>query len=1087
MKKIFSYIILFLLPFGATSQNDNCINAIPLCSNPSFTFFSNSGPGSIIDFSVPAQSNISNPSPNPNPPNSGCLLSGELNPQWLLITVGNAGTLEFVFGAGNSANPQVGLYDWIMWPYSPTTCADIFNNTLPPIRCNWNGTSVGGTGIASATNIAAVGGSSVNFEAPIQVNQCQQFIICISNYSGVNSLVSFQSLGSASLSCNPNCNPNYAICAGASASIVPVNFASLSNPSYSMQPGGLTSVTGTFVVSPLVTTSYTTFITGINANNAVQTITSVSTVTVNAQPSAIPTTTQTTCTNTVSAFNLGLSFIPSTPAPSYSITWAPTPNGITNSTQASYSGSITPGIYNATISTGGGCNAITSFTINNQPLPPVFTINPLGSTFTITCANPTITINTSDPSLTYTWVNGISAPVNGSVASLTNFDVGTWSITAMDPVSMCLKTHTFNLAINTTAPTSTLTPNYQLITCTNSAIQTVTTTSTPSINIEHKYLFSNGLVVVTNATTGIVTPPPGTHTFVLTDLTNGCSTIKNFSVATSSGFPTFTLTSPIQNYSIGCVPKHTVDINIAGTESDPPGLALTYTILPPGTGTYNTGGQSAYSFSVPGQYTVVVRDVASGCETKSPFSVIQNTFTPNIAVAVQNPTLTCTTPSVILMGSSTNPSAGYRWLFTGGAGVLPGPTFTVNTILPPRITPIATYTFEVTDNNNACKSVSFVPIWENIYPPVARITGPNGNTISDAVSCKIPTLTLSNASTWGSPTGAFPTPLGVVAILWSGPSPQIPKQNSASYLAGQPGTYSMTAQDPNNGCTTNTIFTVIDNKDFPIVNNPVAASNATLDCSPNANNSATLTAFITSTVPVKYTWSNTLGDIKTATLSANSSTAFVLVNKPGDYRITVLNEQNGCITISSGKVVLGNLYAAFNSDIVEGFAPLTVNFSNNSQSSLNSLSITSVWNFGNSYTATTSSSILNISTVYNQAGTYTVTLFTNKGECFDTTYTVIHVELPSKLEIPNVFSPNGDGVNDLFFLRTSNLTSVKATIYDRWGNLVYEVESSSGNIEWDGKTQYGKEAAAGTYFYIITASGKDLEPYDTKGTISLFR
>jgi len=122
---------------------------------------------------------------------------------------------------------------------------------------------------------------------------------------------------------------------------------------------------------------------------------------------------------------------------------------------------------------------------------------------------------------------------------------------------MCQKTHTFNLVLNTTAPTSTLSPNYQLITCTNSAIQTITTTSTPSINIQHQFNFSNGLNVTTSATQAIVQPPPGTGTYVLTNLLNGCTVIKTFTVATSSGFPTFTLTSPIQNYSIGCAPKHT--------------------------------------------------------------------------------------------------------------------------------------------------------------------------------------------------------------------------------------------------------------------------------------------------------------------------------------------------------------------------------------------------------------------------------------------------------------------------------------------------------------------------------------------------
>ena len=203
MKQIF-FFVLIISSTLFSQNNDNCVSAMPLFSNPSFTFFTNSGPGSIVDFSVPASSNISNPTPNPNPPNSGCLFSGELNPQWLIVHVSNAGSLEFIFGANGSANPQVGLYDWIMWPYSPTTCAGIFNNTLPPVRCNWNGSGTGGTGIASASYIAAISGSSANFEAPLTVNACDQFIICISNFSGVNTLVTFESIGTASLFTGPS-------------------------------------------------------------------------------------------------------------------------------------------------------------------------------------------------------------------------------------------------------------------------------------------------------------------------------------------------------------------------------------------------------------------------------------------------------------------------------------------------------------------------------------------------------------------------------------------------------------------------------------------------------------------------------------------------------------------------------------------------------------------------------------------------------------------------------------------------------------------------------------------------------------------
>ena len=114
-------------------------------------------------------------------------------------------------------------------------------------------------------------------------------------------------------------------------------------------------------------------------------------------------------------------------------------------------------------------------------------------------------------------------------------------------------------------------------------------------------------------------------------------------------------------------------------------------------------------------------------------------------------------------------------------------------------------------------------------------------------------------------------------------------------------------------------------------------------------------------------------------------------------------------------------------------------------------------------------------------------MYVNKGSCRDTVVKVINVEMPSKLEVPNVFTPNGDGSNDLFFLKVANISEISALIFDRWGNKVFESTSSTGNIEWDGKNLSGKELPAGTYFYTIKATGKDGTEYEKKGNVSLYR
>ncbi len=135
-------LLAVALLLGITGKSQvtagDCGVAINACNNPSFSV-DPSGFGLVDEL---ANNNISNPQINPNCCNSGCLLSGELNSTWLIINVATSGTLEFSMGAsGGSGN----CYDWIMWSYDANSCANIQNNTLPPVACNWNGACGGFT------------------------------------------------------------------------------------------------------------------------------------------------------------------------------------------------------------------------------------------------------------------------------------------------------------------------------------------------------------------------------------------------------------------------------------------------------------------------------------------------------------------------------------------------------------------------------------------------------------------------------------------------------------------------------------------------------------------------------------------------------------------------------------------------------------------------------------------------------------------------------------------------------------------------------------------------------------------------------
>jgi gliding motility-associated-like protein len=88
------------------------------------------------------------------------------------------------------------------------------------------------------------------------------------------------------------------------------------------------------------------------------------------------------------------------------------------------------------------------------------------------------------------------------------------------------------------------------------------------------------------------------------------------------------------------------------------------------------------------------------------------------------------------------------------------------------------------------------------------------------------------------------------------------------------------------------------------------------------------------------------------------------------------------------------------------------------------------------------------------------------------------------LFIPNIFTPNNDGINDVFYVRGKNISLFAIKIYNRWGAMVFE--STNLNLGWDGYLN-GNECAAATYFYVATITFEDGSLETRNGTVTLLR
>lgn len=129
------------------------------------------------------------------------------------------------------------------------------------------------------------------------------------------------------------------------------------------------------------------------------------------------------------------------------------------------------------------------------------------------------------------------------------------------------------------------------------------------------------------------------------------------------------------------------------------------------------------------------------------------------------------------------------------------------------------------------------------------------------------------------------------------------------------------------------------------------------------------------------------------------------------------------------------------------------------------------------------STVINPVVLPDQTTTYFLTV--DNGTCSITDEMTVFVE--NELEIPNTFSPNGDGINDTWdILGIQNFPDCHIQIFTRWGQLVYQTTGYSKEKRWNGQSKTGKEVPPGAYFYVINLRDQNYEK-PIKGTVSLIR
>ncbi|HLG03533.1 MAG TPA: gliding motility-associated C-terminal domain-containing protein, partial [Bacteroidia bacterium] len=245
----------------------------------------------------------------------------------------------------------------------------------------------------------------------------------------------------------------------------------------------------------------------------------------------------------------------------------------------------------------------------------------------------------------------------------------------------------------------------------------------------------------------------------------------------------------------------------------------------------------------------------------------------------------------------------------------------------------------------------------------------------------------------------------------------------------------------------------------------------TLVCPTFCENSSGNLFVASGTNAVAYQW--TVPSNAALVSGQGSDSAFVNWTTGAGYVSAVAISPTGCNSFpdSCMPTLFPNPVAFFNDSVLDLWNGQTVFLDSSA------LATSWSWDFGDGQTSTDQ----NPYHEYPVAGTYTVTLLVTSADgCLDTMQSIITVT--EGVFIPNVFSPNGDGVNDAFVVPGNGLLVYKLEIFDRWGVKIFESEADE--IRWDGRSTSGVACADGTYYYVLRAESETTS-YSAAGFLTL--
>jgi len=692
-----------------------------------------------------------------------------------------------------------------------------------------------------------------------------------------------------------------------------------------------------------------------------------------------------------------------------------------------------------------GCRATTIVTVSDNSQLPIIEA---GSSATLFCNQDSMVLQGSAPAnLQYEWSawNG-SAITNANTLTPTIYSPDTFVLRVTNVLTNCVSMDTVVILQDLNAP-STDAGEPDTLNCMKLMTNLNGQGTTASGNIVWQWSTDDGNIVSGSGTQTPLVDRGGAYFLRITDPVNGCVAIDTVVIAEQkqppmidlAGFPDLQLTCREDTI--------TFDATNSTSAIGAP-LSYAWTVVALGNLIGDPSMATVQADQV-GIYQLIISDTQNSCRDTLRFSLGANVTTPTAVVAEPLP-LGCNSLETTLnaTGSSTGVNLIYEWRDPSGI-LLPETGATIQVSLP------GTYTFSVIDTTNGCSASLPVPVIEDTTLPTAIIEA------DGLLDCETQEILLDGKNSsagsryayfWSTDTGTLLSPADAVSVL-----------------AGSEGMYFLTVRDLINGCeATDTLLVEA------VANFISGAAISVLPASCNSVNGGTIIveSVTGGTGPFVFALNSTI-------FTTTQNFRFLL---PGDYTLQI-QDANGCEWDTT--IVMPQPLPP----VVDLGPDITINLGDSIQleALVNGPYESLRWLPAEAFSDPTQP-VQRVSP--SETIAYTVVVRDANG-CEGSDVVLITIVKTTPVFIPNAFSPNGDGQNDVLVIFAGDgvRSILTFNIFDRWGNLVFGRQNFQPNdptLGWDGNFE-NRPMNSAIYAFFAEVEMNDGSTVMLEGDVVLMR